>query len=294
MRRLLLIAPLLLALSGCGDPTIDGSSDEAMKNSIAKVRSSLPEAERGEFDKAVMTVGMGEGNLFQMAAAGKDVMVGQMRSRLDGKSAKEILQLAGEIRAKRKQEMAEADAKHEATKAEAAARAAKAELERLAKRIEELKQLRASDAAAAEVLTKFTISDTAITQDKDVLDRNVVTLHMQVHNGTATAVSRVFMTGTVYTEGRSVPWLVKGLNYQVAGGIEPGETKTWKLSPNQFSDWGKLEVTPDMRLRLQVTELEGPDGVSFAKLAFGEEERTQLARLEAELADATKSAAKSP
>ncbi len=40
------------------------------------------------------------------------------------------------------------------------------------------------------------------------------------------------------TTGRSVPWVDADFNYEIPGGMEPGETQKWDLSPNLFdSDW---------------------------------------------------------
>ena len=37
-----------ILLSGCSEPTIDATTDESMKISVAKVRQSLPESKKAE------------------------------------------------------------------------------------------------------------------------------------------------------------------------------------------------------------------------------------------------------
>ena len=41
-------------LPGCGEPKIDGTSDETFQSSIEVVKAALPEADRLQFDKALM------------------------------------------------------------------------------------------------------------------------------------------------------------------------------------------------------------------------------------------------
>lgn len=48
-----MLVVLTIVLLACAAPKIDTSSDEAMKRSIERVRQSLPEAKRAEFDNAV-------------------------------------------------------------------------------------------------------------------------------------------------------------------------------------------------------------------------------------------------
>ncbi len=47
---LLMLVLATMAITGCSDPTIDASSEAKMKESVAKVRESLPEAKRTDFD----------------------------------------------------------------------------------------------------------------------------------------------------------------------------------------------------------------------------------------------------
>lgn len=264
--KYIVIVAVLAFLAGCSDPAIDGSSDEAFKNSIAKVRSSLPEAQRDDFDKAVMAAALGDGNFLQLAAAGKDAVAGQMRSRLDGKTAKEVLAFAAELHAKQKQER----------------------IAELQKKVDALAKKRAGDEAASKELGKFTVSDTGISQAQRQIIGKIITLRLTVRNGTATPVSRVAMRATVFSEGRAIPWLEESVNYTVAGGVEPGESKTWELNPNMFGKWSSLEVTPEMRVRIDVTGLDGPGETPIAKLLFSDTDRKDLAQAEAELAQALK------
>jgi hypothetical protein len=50
MRKFIIVCSVL-ALAACSDPKIDGSSEKAAQASIQKVRESLPESQRKEFDQ---------------------------------------------------------------------------------------------------------------------------------------------------------------------------------------------------------------------------------------------------
>ena len=66
-------------------------------------------------------------------------------------------------------------------------------------------------------------------------------VELTVHNGTDAAISRVYFKGTLASPNRSVPWLQDDINYGISGGLEPGETITWYLAPNMFSNWSTVK-----------------------------------------------------
>lgn len=53
LENTLFVSFIVLMLAGCSDPKIDATSEETMKASIEKVRASLSEEKRGEFDEAL-------------------------------------------------------------------------------------------------------------------------------------------------------------------------------------------------------------------------------------------------
>lgn len=91
-----------LMLAGCGEPTVDASSREAMKTSAEAVMEQLPAEKKVEFQKAfagiVMMVGM------KAAFQGKDEagVHEAMSAAVDGKTADEIIAYAKELKAARK------------------------------------------------------------------------------------------------------------------------------------------------------------------------------------------------
>ena len=97
------IVLLVAMFVGCGGgPVIDGSSDEAFKESLEKVRASLEPEQATEFDKALMVVGFNSmGVLFSNPTSPEEMMV-KMKKDLDGKNAKQVIEMAKEIRSEKK------------------------------------------------------------------------------------------------------------------------------------------------------------------------------------------------
>lgn len=110
-------------------------------------------------------------------------------------------------------------------------------------------------------------------------------IELTVKNNTSIAVSRAYFEGTIASPGRSVPWLVKDFNYEIAGGLEPGEEVTWSLSPNMFSDWGTIETSKDAIFTVTVEQLDGSDGESmYSTRAFSEYDQERLQQLKTKYA----------
>ncbi len=51
---------------------------------------------------------------------------------------------------------------------------------------------------------------------------------LTVKNGTEHAISKIVFNAIYISEGRQTPWTDETVSYKILGGIEPGETYTWK------------------------------------------------------------------
>jgi len=89
-----------LLLTACGDPKLDGSSDEAMKKSVQKVMAKLPDEKKEEFKKTLTGIYM----LGALASMGgdksKDEVQAAITAKLDGKTADDVFAMAAEIKEK--------------------------------------------------------------------------------------------------------------------------------------------------------------------------------------------------
>ena len=147
--------------------------------------------------------------------------------------------------------------------------------------IKELEGKQAKAAQAREKLVAFEVVRSRFYKSSGFLGDQPV-IELTVKNGTATAVSRAHFRGTLASPGRSVPWLRDDFNYEISGGLEPGETATWRLSPNMFSDWGKVEAPKDAVLTVDVVRIDGPDKEPlFDAEGLSEHDSERLAELKA-------------
>ncbi|WP_249976071.1 hypothetical protein [Vreelandella olivaria] len=88
-------------------------------------------------------------------------------------------------------------------------------------------------------------------------------IELTVTNRTGHAVSRAYFEGVLKSPGRSVPWVRESFNYTIPGGIEPGETLTWTLSPNSFGPWANPSIPEDAELSVTTVRLDDADGDSI-------------------------------
>lgn len=106
---------VLMLMSGCSDPRIDASSDDSMTDSIAKVRESLPEDKRDDFDEAVQIIaysqtdflglfaeGMAGGISTETAMKTEAKMKDVMKDVMNGKTGTEVIAEAERIRREKK------------------------------------------------------------------------------------------------------------------------------------------------------------------------------------------------
>lgn len=256
----LILGAIVILLSSCAKK-IDGSSEEAMKSSIEEITKSLDDEKKEKFEEAMMLImfhGIDFGELMEESAAEESIL--DMKSKLDGKTADDIIaegeKIQAEIERKKKEQ-------------------AKGE-------IEELYEKNAQAEKDKQMLAKFEVKRSRFYKRKQgtyyVTEEPIIEL--TVMNGTDKAVSRAYFTGTLASPNRSVPWIKDDFNYQISGGLEPGEEVTWYLAPNVFSDWGEVDAPKDAVLTVEVKKLDGPDGAEMYSINnFGEAEQERLEEL---------------
>ncbi|AOE49604.1 DUF6694 family lipoprotein [Kangiella sediminilitoris] len=78
-------------LTACGEPTIDASSEEAMKASMEEVTKDMTEAEKAQFGTAIMAVMM---KIAMENMSDEEKAEEAMKEALDGKTADEIIEMS--------------------------------------------------------------------------------------------------------------------------------------------------------------------------------------------------------
>lgn len=258
MKRLLILA-ICAALAACEKPTIDASSDESFKDSLEKVAASLPEDRRGQLKSDVAYLAMQTVDLGAiMSGKSPDDVAGNMRTQFAGKNGEQIIAQAAAARAEQERR----------------------EREQALAEIQELltKQHDAREAAAQLALFKVTRSRF---YKKDGYIGAEPIIEIALTNGTDNAISRAYFRGTIASHGRQVPWLSEEFNYEISGGIEPGESASWSLSPNRYSEWGRVKAPEDAVFTVEVYRLDGPDGEAlYDGSGLSEREQQRLSVLQ--------------
>jgi hypothetical protein len=143
-----------------------------------------------------------------------------------------------------------------------------------------LETKRAKSESAREQLKKFKVVRSRFYKREQEFMGKQPIIELTVKNGTDQAVSRAYFEGTLASPDRSVPWHKDTFNYDISGGLEPGEEATWKLAPNMFSDWGKVDAPPDAVFTVTVERIDGADGEAvYSTREFDESDRKRLAEL---------------
>jgi hypothetical protein len=277
------VVPILfiIALSACSmEPRVDADTPVKFHASMQKVLQDLSAEDKADFQAAMLSLAMsdvaaataqGESPLAAMAAMSAkspEQMQAELGSKIDGKTASEIIQLDLNTKVTRLRADIDTSTKDVV--------AAKAELTKLQSEI-----------------AKFEITNPRYFWAGDYIAEPVIAFTIK-NNGT-TPIATAYFHGKLETPGRAVPWLAEDFSTELSGGLEPGETRNLSLSPNMFGEWGAetLKNQRGMFLRVQLVNFEGPDGKKLTELSASEvaakeaaiaKARTELSGLEAKLA----------
>ncbi|WP_043309561.1 DUF6694 family lipoprotein [Pseudomonas sp. ML96] len=248
-------------IAACGEPKLDGSSEEAFKASVAKVAESMPEEKREHFQSAIKVVAFSHINMADMLSgkANADSIKTDMYASLSGKSGDEVIARAKVIIEER---------------------AAK-EKEQALQEIQELVNKQAAADLARAELAKFSIQRSRfMLREQKYMTRKQPVIALSVSNGTGKAISRAYFKGTIASPGRSIPWFSDVFNYEIPGGLEPGESAEWMLEPNMFSDWAKVDAPADALFTVEVVRLDGADKAAlYDASGLSEREAERLGKL---------------
>jgi hypothetical protein len=147
--------------------------------------------------------------------------------------------------------------------------------------VQHLRGLRAEAEAAKASLARFEVEQARFYFSEDRFSSDPV-IDLTVRNGTSHTVSRFYCRGVLSSPDRETPWVEDNFNYSVRGGIQPGETKQFKLAPNMFGEWGKApKDRDDLELSVTAYRIDGPDEEELFPSTFSEDDAARLAALEA-------------
>jgi hypothetical protein len=227
---------------------------------------SLTDSEKETFSKSVMYLSMGGMSLMEMARSDSKLIQMKMMAELNGKTVSQVIAKAEVLRNEKL--MAR---KHR-------------EKEQAAEEIKELETSHKMSTAAAKELAKFRVIKSRYYKKKvsELIAMEEPVIELSVQNGTSKPVSRVYFRGTLSSPGRTIPWLKDSFNYEISGGLEPGEKADWALAPNMFSNWGKVKMKPGMVFTVEAYRIDGADGKALFTNDWNEKKATRLSELKAE------------
>lgn len=273
---------MLLGLAACSETerTIDATSDESLRRSVSEISATLSSPDREKFEEAVALMAISSNveafsNILALFGSGDSnppaerQVVAESQS-LHGKTAAQVLELADARR------MAILERQLDAVERDIAA---------LKREIEQEEQ---SAKALAEITDKIEITSPRFRIQRDRFSSEPV-VEFNIANVSDRALKRVFFRGLLETPGRSVPWVDEEFNYEIRGGLEPGESRHLALAPNMFSPWGdaELEGKEGLVLTVEVLGIEDASGERLKpKTKFGGiDRRARAARLEIQRID---------
>ena len=243
LTSILFMLPLLMLLAACNDPVLDATSEETIKTSVEKMRAVMDEAGKEKLSSALQVLAFSQldfGSIFAGKAAPEKMLQSSLQ-KYHGQTAKQIIASADGIIAERKKEQV------------------KQAISEIAEIEEKIKGAQDSQ----DMLAKVEVVKSRFYKKKSSFTTQPV-IDLTVKNGTDKAISHIYFEGVLASPNRSVPWLKDTFNYEIKGGLEPGETADWSLAPNMFSEWGETKAPKDAILTVRVTRLDDADGKEFA------------------------------
>lgn len=275
VRNAFLFSGALLLFASC-EQRIDASSQEATTESIKKICEDLSPSEKEIFQASCLIIAIDAG------------IADDGYKKLDGLTVEEVNAMAEAISQRRKIEREQREKEEAARRKkleeeriarekEEAARRKKQEEERIAREKEEaerqrqaeirllteklatLKEQETTNMRHAECRNKVIICATSFRKAKnEFMEQPVIAFTIQ--NKSEQTLSAIIVDAVLTSTGRKVPWVTDAFRYSFRGGLNPGEEQKLELSPNMFSDWGRLENRPDYLLELTLKQAEDETG----------------------------------
>jgi len=251
---LFLLVNFVVIFSSCAKK-IDGTSEENMKNSIEKIKSSLSDNKRGKFEESLQLIIFSELDFEKLMKDGEtEELTSDIKSELDGMTADDVIKKGDIIKTKIERRKSE-------------------QAKQVIKKLYEKKVLAAEN---KEKLKYFEVKQSRFYKKEFSPEFIEPMIELTVKNGTKHAISRVYFKGTLASPNRSVPWIEDEFSHTISGGIEPGEEMTWEI----FSLWDNIDVPKDAILIVDVLKLDGPDGKELYSIEnFDEDNKERLKEL---------------
>jgi hypothetical protein len=258
LKTITLLIFIALLITSCS-PKIDTSSKNKMESSIEKVRQSLPENKRAEFDVSLqMLFYIQMSEYFPREADTSS----NSQLNIDGKTGLEIITLVKNLEKKEREQ----------------------ERKKVMQKIKELENKKVSAEKEKAELAKFKLVSSRFYKQKEEYSDEELIIEFTMKNETNYPISGGYFIGTLASPNRSVPWLKKFFNYSISGGLEPGEEITLRLVPQYSSELNTINISQDAVFTIEVRQLNGVKNKPlFSACKFTRKDEKQLRELKESL-----------
>jgi len=229
------------AVAACdSEPVFDTSSVPAYQKSFGVIDARLNEQDRNRLKIALRTLAAGGAAEFTLLArpggqahiealegvANPTIVLDRMRPKIEGKTAAAVIRTV----------VADLDAAIARTEG----------------------QLGSAD--ADKTLSKIVIENERYHWEQTGLSEHA-TVQFSIYNGSAKAISHVFLSGVLASRGRAAPWATGALDYGFFPALQPGTQQQVKIfiGRGAFAD-SELERVYDAFLTLKVTNADDTSG----------------------------------
>lgn len=100
--KIITLSFMIFLLAACSEPTLDASSEEAMKESIQVIVDTLPEGKKKEFKEALRGIYMLGAMSSVRTNKSKAEILELVLAKLDGRTADDVFALVEEIKSEMK------------------------------------------------------------------------------------------------------------------------------------------------------------------------------------------------
>jgi hypothetical protein len=111
--------------------------------------------------------------------------------------------------------------------------------------------------AASQRLRRFVVERSEFEVRSTGFERRP-SIELTIRNGLDEAVARAFFHARLINPDGGQLLVEEDFDYQIPGGIDPGEVESWRLSPDRRGPWG--EAPRGARLEVTVRRVDAHDG----------------------------------
>lgn len=267
-KKALLPMVILASLTGCGPAALDGTTPDTLDESIAKVASKLPEAQRVQFGEDITLI---------KTYYGKQ-NPDQLLPNLNGKTAVEITAEAGNLREEQRLQQEKLAVEEQQRAYIEDIKQKKIALEEAIKPLQESKK-QSLDRAG------FVIESGKLGQMQNKKTGDLVNgIELVLKNGTTEEIYAAMFNGKLTVAGADKPTLSSGFDVSLDSPLQPGETRTVLFIPPLVSDWRSVVVPEGAEFTIQVDELLNiANKPLFSKAEFSLEDQASLEKMLSDL-----------